>query len=122
MNVRRQSPAIYGMDDPEVYPRPSQEDETGIVKRQDETKKLLFVMAGMTVLFVAAVPYFSGISLFLAVQVVAIILGGITLVSLFWRYSGLDIFSAASIFFLYILMVALFSPGVVDALASYLIR
>jgi len=34
----------------------------------------------------------------------------------------LDIFSAASIFFLYILMVALFSPGVVQALANYLTK
>jgi hypothetical protein len=110
------------MDDSEGYPRPSQEDRTGIMKRQGETKKLLFVMAGMTVLFVVAVPCLSGISLFLAVQITAIILGGITLVSLFWRYSGLDIFSAASIFFLYILMVALFSPGVVQALANYLTK
>ena len=79
-------------------------------------------MAGMTILFVVVVPCLSGIGLFLAAQIVAITLGGITLVSLFRRYRGLDILSAASIFFLYILMVALFSPGVVNALASYLIR
>jgi hypothetical protein len=110
------------MGDSEGCPQLSQEDRTGIVKRQGETKKLLCVMAGMTVLFVVAVPCLSGINLFLAVQIIAIILGGITLVSLFWRYSGLDIFTAASIFFLYILMVALFSPGVVQALANYLTK
>jgi hypothetical protein len=92
------------------------------VKRQDETRKLLFIMAGMTVFFVAVVPCLSGSGLFLAVQFVAILLGGITLVSLFRRYRGLDILSAASIFFLYSLMVALFSPGVVDALANYLTK
>ncbi len=43
-----------------------------------------------------------------------------TLVSLFGRYRGLDLFSAVSIFLLYILMIALFSPGVVNALARYL--
>ncbi len=64
----------------------------------------------------------SGLSLFLAAQVIAIVLGGITVVSLFRRYSGLDLFSATSIFFLYILMVSLFSPGLVDALAAYLTR
>ncbi len=79
-------------------------------------------MAGMTVLFVAAVLGLAGISLFLMIQIVAIVLGGITLVSLFGRYRGLDILSAASIFFLYIAMVALFSPGVVNALARYLIK
>jgi hypothetical protein len=110
------------MDDPEGYARPPQEDGTGIVKRQNETKKLLRVMAGMTVLFVAIAASLSGINFFLAAQIVAVVLGGITLVSLFWRYSGLDIFSAASIFFLYILMVTLFSPGVVNALASYLTK
>jgi hypothetical protein len=97
-------------------------DSGGIVKRQDETRKLFFIMAGMTVLFVAVVLSLSGINLFLVFQILAIVLGGITLVSLFGRYRGLDIFSAASIFFLYILMVALFSPGVVNALATYLTK
>jgi hypothetical protein len=97
-------------------------DGGGIVKRQVETRKLLLIMAGMTVLFVAVVLSLSGINLFLVFQILATILGGITLVSLFWRYSGLDIFSAASIFFLYILMIALFSPGVVNALARYLTK
>jgi hypothetical protein len=92
------------------------------LKRQGETRKLLFIMAGMTVLFLAVVPCLSGINLFLAAQIAAITLGGVTLVSLFGRYRGLDILSAASIFFLYILMVALFSPGVVDALANYLTK
>jgi hypothetical protein len=64
----------------------------------------------------------SGFSIFLAAQVIAIILGGITVVSLFKRYNGLDLFSAASIYFLYILMVSLFSPGLVNALAAYLTK
>jgi hypothetical protein len=97
-------------------------DSGGIVKRQDESRKLLFIMSGMTVLFVVAVLWLSGISLFLTVQIAAIVLGGITLVSLFGRYRGLDLFSAASIFFLYTLMVALFSPRVVQALANYLTK
>ena len=84
------------------------------MKRQGETRMLLFVMTGMAFLFVAAVVPLSGISLFLVAQVIAIVLGGITIVSLFKRYRGLDLFSAASIFFLYILMVSLFSPGVVQ--------
>jgi len=83
---------------------------------------LLFVMTGMAFLFVAAVVPLSGASLFLAAQIIAIALGGITVVSLFRRYRGLDLLSAASIFFLYILMVALFSPGVVGALAKYLTK
>ena len=92
------------------------------MKRQGETRMLLFIMTGMAFLFVAVVVPLSGISLFLVAQVVAIVLGGITIVSLFKRYRGLDLFSAASIFFLYILMVSLFSPGVVNALAAYLTR
>jgi hypothetical protein len=92
------------------------------MKRQGETRMLLFVMTGMAFLFVAAVVPLSGFSLFLAAQIIAIILGGITLVSLFRRYRGLDLFSAASIFFLYIVMVTLFSPGVVEALANYLTK
>ncbi len=92
------------------------------MKRQGETRMLLFVMTGMAFLFVAAVVPLSGFSIFLAVQGIAIVLGGITVVSLFKRYSGLDLVSAATIFFLYILMVSLFSPGLVDALAAYLTR
>ncbi|HTZ40823.1 MAG TPA: hypothetical protein VMB77_11715 [Syntrophales bacterium] len=92
------------------------------MKRQGETRTLLFVMALMALLFVAAVVIFSGFSLFLTAQIVAVVLGGVTLVSLFRRYRGLDLFSAASIFFLYILMVTLFSPGVVNALAAYLTK
>lgn len=83
---------------------------------------LLFVMTGMAFLFVAVAVPLSGVSIFLAAQGVAIVLGGITVVSLFKRYSGLDLVSAACIFFLYILMVALFSPGVVNALANYLTK
>jgi hypothetical protein len=94
----------------------------GKMKRQGETRMLLFVMTGMGFLFVAAVVPLSGVSLFLAAQIIAIVLGGITLVSLFRRYRGLDLFSAATIFFLYIVMVALFSPGVVNALAAYLTK
>ena len=92
------------------------------MKRQGETRMLLFVMTGMAFLFVAAVVPLSGFSLFLAAQVIAIVLGGITVVSLFKRYRGLDVFSAASIFFLYILMITLFSPRVVDTLAAYLTK
>jgi hypothetical protein len=92
------------------------------MKRQGETRMLLFVMTGMGFLFVAAVVPLSGFSLFLAAQVIAIVLGGITVVSLFKRYRGLDLLSAASIYLLYILMVALFSPGVVNALAAYLTK
>jgi hypothetical protein len=92
------------------------------MKRQGETRMLRFVMTGMAFLFVAAVVPLSGFSLFLVAQIIAIVLGGITLVSLFRRFRGLDLFSAASIFFLYILMVALFSPGVVNALAKYLTK
>jgi len=83
---------------------------------------LLFVMTGMAFLFVAAAVPLSGVSIFLAAQVIAMALGGITVVSLFRRYRGLDLFSAASIFFLYILMVSLFSPVLVNALAAYLTR
>ena len=83
---------------------------------------LLFLMTGMAFLFVAAVLPLSGVGLFLAAQIAGLILGGVTLVSLFNRYSGLDLFSTASIYFLYILMIALFSPGVVNALARYLTR
>jgi hypothetical protein len=92
------------------------------MKRQGETRMLQFVMTGMAFLFVVAVAPLSGFSLFLAAQVVALVLGGITLVSLFKRYRGLDLFSAVSIFLLYILMITLFSPGVVNALANYLTR
>ena len=94
----------------------------GRMKRQGDTRMLLFVMTGMAFLFVAAVVPLSGISLFLVAQVFAIVLGGVTIVSLFKRYRGLDLLSAASIFFLYILMVSLFSPGVVNALAAYLTK
>lgn len=93
-----------------------------LMKRQGETRMLLFVMTGMVFLFVAAVLPLSGFSLFLAFQVVAIVLGGITLISLFKRYRGLDLVSAGSIFLLYILMVALFSPRLVEALADYLTK
>jgi hypothetical protein len=107
----------------EVVVNRSQEGKgKGRMKRQGDTRMLLFVMTGMAFLFVAAVVPLSGISLFLVAQVIAIVLGGITVVSLFKRYRGLDLFSAASIYFLYILMVSLFSPGVVNALASYLTR
>jgi len=92
------------------------------MKRQGETRMLLFVMTGMAFLFVAAVVPLSGFSIFLAAQVIAIVLGGITVVSLFKRYRGLDLISAASIFFLYILMITLFSPRVVDTLAAYLTK
>jgi hypothetical protein len=93
------------------------------MKRQGETRMLLFIMTGMAFLFfVAAIVPLSGNSLFLVAQGVAIVLGGITMVSLFKRYSGLDLVSATSIFFLYILMVSLFSPGLVNALANYLTR
>jgi hypothetical protein len=92
------------------------------MNRQGETRMLLFVMTGMAFLFVAAVVPLSGFSFFLTAQIIAIVLGGITIVSLFRRYRGLDLFSAGFIFFLYIFMVALFSPGVVNALASYLTR
>ncbi len=92
------------------------------MERPDETRKLLYIMAGMAVLFVLLAWPLSGIGLFLAAQIVAIALGGITLVSLFGRYRGIDLFSAGSIFLLYLLMVALFSPGVVNALARYLTR
>jgi len=94
----------------------------GKMKRQGETRMLLFVMTGMGFLFVAAVVPLSGVSLFLAAQVIAIVLGGITVVSLFRRYRGLDLFSAATIFFLYVVIVALFSPGVVNALAAHLTK
>jgi len=92
------------------------------MKRQGETRMLLFVMTGMAFLFVAAIVPLSGFSIFLAAQVIAIVLGGITVVSLFKRYRGLDLFSAASIFFLYMLMITLFSPGVVNTLAAYLTK
>jgi len=92
------------------------------MKRQGETRMLLFVMTGMAFLFVAAIVPLSGFSIFLAAQVIAIVLGGITVVSLFKRYRGLDLFSAASIFFLYILMITLFSSGVVNTLAAYLTK
>ena len=92
------------------------------MKRQGETRTLLIVMAVMALLFVAVVVILSGFSLFLTAQIVAVVLGGVTLVSLFRRYRGLDLVSAASIFFLYILMVTLFSPGVVNALAAYLTK
>ena len=92
------------------------------MKRQGETRMLLFVMTGMAFLFVAAAVPLSGVSIFLAAQVIAMALGGITVVSLFRRYRGLDLFTAASIFFLYILMVSLFSPVLVNALAAYLTR
>ena len=92
------------------------------MKRQGETRMLLFVMTGMAFLFVAVAVPLSGVSIFLAAQVIAMALGGITVVSLFRRYRGLDLFSAASIFFLYILMVSLFSPVLVNALAAYLTR
>jgi hypothetical protein len=105
----------------EVVVNRSQEGR-GRMKRQGETRMLLFVMTGMAFLFVAAVVPLSGFSSFLAAQAIAIVLGGITVISLFRRYRGLDLVSAASIFFLYILMVTLFSPGVVNALAAYLTK
>jgi NhaP-type Na+/H+ or K+/H+ antiporter len=42
------------------------------MKRQGETRMLLFVMTGMAFLFVAAVVPLSGFSIFLAAQVIAI--------------------------------------------------
>lgn len=92
------------------------------MKRQHETRMLLFLMTGTGFLFLAAAVPLSGLSLFLLAQAVGLVLGGGTLISLFRRYHGLDLFSAASIYVLYVLMVALFSPGVVNGLARYLTR
>jgi len=79
-------------------------------------------MTGSAFLFIAAAMSLSGVDLFLAAQAAALILGGVTLVSLFKRYHGLDLFSAALIYLLYVLMIALFSPRLVNALAAYLTR
>jgi len=92
------------------------------MKRQHETRMLLFLMTGTAILFFAAAVPLSGFGFFLLAQVAGLVLGGITLVSLFRRYRGLDLFSAASIYVLYVLMIALFSPGVVNALARYLTK
>ncbi|NPV05424.1 MAG: hypothetical protein HPY67_11915 [Syntrophaceae bacterium] len=92
------------------------------MKRQHDTRMLRFFMTGTALLFIAASLSLSGIDLFLAVQGAALVLGGLTLVSLFRRYRGLDLFSAASIYVLYILMIALFSPGFVKTLAAYLAK
>ena len=92
------------------------------MKRQHETRMLLFLMTGTAILFFAAAVPLSGFGFFLLAQVAGLVLGGITLVSLFRRYRGLDLFSAASIYVLYVLMIALFSPGVVNALAAYLTK
>ncbi len=79
-------------------------------------------MAGMTVLFVVAVPCLSGISLFLAAQIIAIVLGGITLVSLFWRYRWIGhLLGRLHLFSVYPDGRAVF-PGVVQALANYLTK
>lgn len=83
---------------------------------------LLFLMTGTAFLFLAAAVPLSGFGLFLLAQAAGIVLGGVTLVSLFRRYRGLDLFSAASIYVLYVLMIALFSPGVVNTLARYLTK
>ena len=92
------------------------------MKRQHDTRMLLFCMTGSAFLFIAAAMSLSGVDLFLAAQAAALILGGVTLVSLFKRYHGLDLFSAALIYLLYVLMIALFSPRLVNALAAYLTR
>ena len=92
------------------------------MKRQNDTRMLLFLMTGSAFLFLAAAVPLSGAGLFLAAQAAALALGGVTLVSLFKRYRGLDLFSAALIYLLYVLMIALFSPGLVNALAAYLTR
>lgn len=92
------------------------------MKRQHDTRMLLFLMTGAAFLFFAVAVPLSGFGFFLLAQAAAMVLGGITLVSLFRRYRGLDLFSAASIYALYVLMIALFSPGVVNALARYLSR
>ncbi len=92
------------------------------MKRQHETRMLLFLMTGTAILFFAAAVPLSGFGFFLLAQAAGLVLGGITLVSLFRRYRGLDLFSAASIYVLYVLMIALFSPGVVNALARYLTK
>ena len=92
------------------------------MKRQHDTRMLLFLMTGAAFLFFAAAVPLSGFGFFLLAQAAAMVLGGITLVSLFRRYHGLDLFSAASIYVLYVLMIALFSPGVVNALARYLTK
>lgn len=92
------------------------------MKRQHETRMLLFLMTGTAFLFLAAAVPLSGIGFFLLAQAVGLGLGGLTLVSLFRRYHGLDLFSAASIYVLYVLMIALFSPGVVNTLARYLTK
>ena len=92
------------------------------MKRQNDTRMLLFLMTGTAFLFLAAAVPLSGVGFFLLAQATALVLGGLTLVSLFRRYRGLDLFSAASIYVLYILMVALFSPGVVNTLARYLTK
>jgi hypothetical protein len=97
-------------------------EKGGPMKRQHETRMLLFLMTGTGFLFLAAAVPLSGLGLFLLAQAVGLVLGGGTLISLFRRYNGLDLFSAASIYVLYVLMVALFSPGVVNALARYLTR
>ena len=59
------------------------------MKRQGETRMLLFIMTGMAFLFVAAVVPLSGFSIFLAAQVIAIVLGGITVVSVTLNYLSL---------------------------------
>jgi len=92
------------------------------MKRQNDTRMLLFLMTGTAFLFFAAAGSLSGVGFFLLAQAAALLLGGATLVSLFKRYHGLDLYSAASIYVLYVLMIALFSPGVVNALARYLTR
>jgi len=94
----------------------------GTMKRQHDTRMLLFLMTGTAFLFFAAAVPLSGFGFFLLAQAAALVLGGITLVSLFRRYYGLDLFSAVSIYVLYVLMIALFSPGVVNALAAYLTK
>ncbi|HNQ01162.1 MAG: hypothetical protein KBH73_10220 [Syntrophobacterales bacterium] len=92
------------------------------MKRKDDTRMLRFLVTGAAFLFIAAAVPLSGAGLFLAAQAAALALGGGILVSLYKRYRGLDLFSAALIYLLYVLMIALFSPGLVNVLAAYLTR
>ena len=82
------------------------------MKRQHETRMLLFLMTGTAFLFFAAAVPLSGFGFFLLAQAAGLVLGGITLVSLFRRYRGLRNCSrAASIYVLYVRDDrALFSP------------
>lgn len=118
---RRETGALfYGMEVPVLNGMGT--GRGGTMKRQNDTRMLLFLMTGTAFLFLAAAVPLSGVGFFLLAQAAALCLGGATLVSLFKRYHGLDLYSAASIYVLYVLMIALFSPGVVNGLAAYLIK